>query len=111
MYLKQDEDEKQAPEKFAQKIQRQFNSIPQSEYMKKIEYFLFGALSALRNHHYLEALNFISQAPFICTFGEQQAIDFEALVVFEMLKMAEVKLLTKVGRPEQAVIQLNNRFF
>ena len=37
--------------------------------------------------------------------------DVETLIVFEMLKMVELKLLTKIGRPEQAIIQLSNRFF
>jgi hypothetical protein len=71
--------------------------------MKKIEYFIYGALCAFKNHHFTEAWNFISQAPFICNFGEQM-VDTEALLVFEMLKMVEIKLLTKIGRPEQAVI-------
>jgi hypothetical protein len=30
--------------------------------------------------------------------------DIETLVVFEMLKMVEIKLMTKIGRPEQAII-------
>ena len=78
--------------------------------MKKIEYFIFGALSAYQNHHFTEAWNFISQSPFICNFGKN-VLDIETLLVFEMLKMVEIKLLTKIGRPEQAVITLNNRFF
>ena len=41
----------------------------------------------------------MSQAPFICNFGESVA-DLETLVTFEMLKMVELKLLTKIGRPE-----------
>jgi hypothetical protein len=45
----------------------------------------------------------VSQAPFICNFGEQVP-DIETLVVFEMLKMVEIKLMTKIGRPEQAII-------
>ena len=71
---------------------------------------MYGALCAYRNHHFKEAWNFVSQAPFICNFGEQVP-DVETLVVFEMLKMVELKLLTKIGRPEQAIIQLCNRYF
>ena len=71
---------------------------------------MYGALCAYRNHHFKEAWNFMSQAPFICNFGEQVP-DIETLVVFEMLKMVEIKLLTKIGRPEQAIIVLSNRFF
>lgn len=71
---------------------------------------MYGALCAYRNHHFKEAWNFVSQAPFICNFGEQVP-DLETLVVFEMLKMVELKLLTKIGRPEQAIIQISNRFF
>ena len=41
----------------------------------------------------------MSQAPFVCNFGEQLP-DIDTLIVFEMLKMTEVKLLTKIGRPE-----------
>ena len=52
----------------------------------------------------------MSQAPFICNFGEKLP-DIETLIVFEMLKMAELKLLTKIGRPEQSVIQLSNKYF
>ena len=82
----------------------------ESNYLKKIEYFIFGALSAYRNCDWHEALNFISQAPFICNFGEQE-VNTETLIVFEMLKMVELKLLTKIGRPEHSVIMLNNRYF
>ena len=56
----------------------------------------------------MEAWNFVSQAPLICNFG-QQIMDIETLLVFEMLKMIELKLLTKTGRPEQAIILLSNR--
>ena len=60
MYLKLDIDEQQAPDQYAKDIQKQFMRLQESEYMKKIEYFIFGALSAYRNHHYDEALNFVS---------------------------------------------------
>ncbi len=92
-----------APEEYCKEIQKNFNRIKPSEYIKKIEYFIFGALSAFNNHHFTEAWNFVSQAPFICNFGEQVP-DIETLVVFEMLKMVEIKLMTKIGRPEQAII-------
>ena len=69
------------------------------DYFKKMEYYIFGALSAFRNHHYVEVHNFISSAPFICNFGEQ-GIDVEALIILEMLKMVELKFLCKIGRPE-----------
>ena len=92
-----------APDLYCQEIQKKFRRIPESEYLKKIEYFIFGALSAFKNHHFSEAWNFVSQAPFICNFGEQIP-DMETLVVFEMLKMVELKLLTKIGRPEQSVL-------
>ena len=52
----------------------------------------------------------MSQAPFICNFGEKLP-DIQTLIVFEMLKMAELKLLTKIGRPEHSVIQLSNKYF
>ena len=73
--------------------------MAENQYIKKIEYFIYGALCAFKNHHYLEACNFVSQAPFICNFGEQLP-DIDTLIVFEILKMTEVKLLTKIGRPE-----------
>jgi hypothetical protein len=60
-------------------------------------------LSAYRNGHYYEAWNFICQAPFMCIFGESIP-DMETLLVFEMLKMVELKLLTKIKRPEQSII-------
>lgn len=99
LFIKEDEDEKKSPEEYCAEIQKQFNRIPTSEQIKKIEYYMYGALCAYRNHHFKEAWNFVSQAPFICNFGEQVP-DVETLVVFEMLKMVEIKLLTKIGRPE-----------
>ena len=33
------------------------------------------------------------------------------MIIFEMLKMVEIKLLTKIGRPENAIIAVTNRFF
>ena len=109
MYLNKDEDEKADPMKYCLKIQKQFDKVPQTQFLKKIEYFVFGALSAYRNHHYVEALKFVRQAPFVCNFGEQ-ALSYDAIVVFDLLKMVEVKLLTKVGRPEHAIITLQSRF-
>lgn len=104
MYLEPDEYEEKTPEQYAHEIQEQFSRVAEQEQtIKMVEYFIFGALSAFRNHHFTEAWNFVSQAPFVCNFGEQIA-DIETLVVFEMLKMVELKLLTKIGRPEQAVI-------
>lgn len=52
----------------------------------------------------------MSLAPFICNFGESVA-DLETLVTLEMLKMVEMKLLTKIGRSEQAIILLSTRYF
>jgi len=52
----------------------------------------------------------VSLAPFICNFGESVA-DLETLVTLEMLKMVEMKLLTKIGRSEQAIILLSTRYF
>lgn len=75
-----------------------------------MEYFIFGALSAFKNRHYQVAWNFVSLAPFICNFGESVA-DLETLVTLEMLKMVEMKLLTKIGRSEQAIILLSTRYF
>ena len=48
------------PEEYCKEIQKQFGRIPPNEYIKKIEYFIFGALSAFRNRHYKEAWNFVS---------------------------------------------------
>lgn len=108
MYLRKDDDEAQDPVQYAQKIQRQFSKV--ADHSKKIEFYIFGALSAYRNHHFIEAINFLSQAPFICNFGEQE-MSFDALALQQMLKMAENKLLTKVGQPERAIIQLTSQFF
>ena len=59
--------------------------------------------------HYREAYGFMSQAPFICNFGER--IDsIEYLIYFEMLKMVEIKLLAKTGRPEQGILQLMGHY-
>lgn len=111
VYLEADEDEKKmSAQEYCEEIQKQFSQIDSSHYIKKIEFFIFGALSAFKNAHFVEAWNFVSQAPFVCNFGDALA-DIETLIIFEILKMVEVKLLTKIGRPENAIIQLSNRFF
>ena len=60
MFIKEDEDEKVSPEEYCAEIQKQFNRISTSEQIKKIEYYMYGALSAYKNHHFKEAWNFVS---------------------------------------------------
>ena len=60
LYLKEDEDEKKSPEEYCAEIQGHFSKIADSHHIKQIEYFMYGALCAYRNHHFAEAWNFIS---------------------------------------------------
>lgn len=49
MYLAPDEDEQKSPEDYCKEIQKQFTKVPSKEILKKIEFFIFGALSAYKN--------------------------------------------------------------
>lgn len=44
-------------------------------YIKKIEFFIFGALSAYKNNHFQEALCFVSQAPIMVITDEGTSKD------------------------------------
>lgn len=108
--MQTDEDEQKTPEQYARVIQNQFSTIGRKQHLKQIEFFIFGCLSAVRNNHFVEAFGFINQAPMICNFGEQ--IDnIETLLYFEMLKMVESKLMTKIGRPEESILLLISHYF
>lgn len=82
-------------------------------YVQKIEFFLFGALSAYKNGHFKEAWCFVSQAPVMVvrTESSAQAEQDHILIYLEILKMTEIKLLTKIGQPEQAIIQAQAHYF
>jgi hypothetical protein len=72
--------------------------VSQNQYLKQLEFFIFGCLSALKNNHFYEAFSFINQAPTICNFGQNDTV--QTIIYFEMFKMVETKLLTKIGKPE-----------
>ena len=108
--MQTDEDDQKSPEQYARTIQMQFNKISHTNHLKQIEFFVFGCLSALKNNHFPEAFGFINQAPLICNFGEQ--IDsIETIIYFELLKMVEAKLMTKIGRPEQGILLLMGHYY
>jgi len=67
--------------------------VPKYQILKQVEYFIFGALSAYRNGHLKEAWEFVSQAPMICSLGlDTSSVD--GMVLMEMLKVIEIKLLS-----------------
>lgn len=104
--LEKDEDDEKSPEEYCREVQAQFQKVMDGTYVQKIEFFLFGALSAYKNGHFREAWCFVSQAPIMVVAADSsaQAEQDHILIYLEILKMIEIKLLTKIGQPEQAII-------
>ena len=94
--------ERGSAETHAKEIQNQYQQLSNKDFpttLKKLEFFLYGALSAYRNKHYKVAFAFLNQGPILTV--HEGCIETETMgVVLAVIKRLEVKILCKMRQYE-----------